>query len=100
MIGALSHVKEAGLGEAMEGLKVIIGDPPEKEVASGKTLFFGKCSEHLTRSGPHLPGCPPREEEALRAICQLSCVDANEVISSRDRRRHQIWEATKVNLEA
>jgi len=100
MIGALTHVKEAGFGEAMEGLKVIVGDPPEREVTSGKTLLFGKCAKRLAGIGPYLPGCPPAEEEALKAICQLSCVDANEVISSRDRMRHQIWQATKANLEA
>jgi len=100
MIGALSHVKEAGFGEAMEGLKVIIGDPPEREVASGKVLLFGKCAKHLAGFGPHLPGCPPAEEEALKAICQLSCVDTNEVISSRDRMREKTWQATKADLEA
>jgi len=100
MIGALSHVKEAGFGEAMEGLRVIVGDPPEREVTSGKVLLFGKCAKRLAGIGPYLPGCPPAEEEALKAICQLSCVDASEVISSRDRMRERIWQATKADLEA
>ena len=100
MIGALSHVREAGFGEAMEGLKVIVGDPPEREVRSGKVLLFGKCAKHLAGIGPHVQGCPPREEEAVKAVCHLCGVDANEVISSRDRMRQRIWQATKANLEA
>jgi uncharacterized protein (DUF362 family) len=99
LISALSHVREAGFLENMDGLSVVVGDPNEEDVPSEKVVLMGKCAKELSKIGRYVKGCPPKEDDMIRAICRICRVDADEVLVSKDRVRQKVWDATKGNLE-
>jgi uncharacterized protein (DUF362 family) len=100
LIAAMSYVREAGFGESMDALRIILGDPPEEEITGDKLVLMGKCTKKHAKSGPHVKGCPPREDEMITAICNVCQTDAEKVMICRDDMRRTIWESTEANLQS
>jgi len=100
-IGALKIIKGHSDGNALNELTVVMGNPEPGEVKfTDRTLLLGKCTEKMANiGGTHIKGCPPMEDDIIRAICAMSAVDADIVIESRDQDRQQKWEETRHLLE-
>lgn len=98
LVGALSAIREATYGQALEALTVILGNPTETSTTT-KTVVLGKCARHLTHLGFYVKGCPPRDDDIIRAISEVCGIDAEAVITSRNLTRERIWAATQALLE-
>jgi uncharacterized protein (DUF362 family) len=98
LVSAITYVKEAGFGQTMEGLTIVVGNPQEPATAS-KTAILGKCAEYLAHLGPYAKGCPPKEDDMIRALCQACAANAEIVMTTRDQMRHRLWESSKAALE-
>jgi uncharacterized protein (DUF362 family) len=98
LIGALSAVREAGFGAGLQDLTVLLGNCTEVGTA-GKTLVLGKCARKLARMGLYVRGCPPRDDDMVRAMGQVCGIDAVRVLASREAARERIWEETRALLE-
>ncbi len=98
LVSAITYMKEAGYGEQMKGLTVVIGDAAEAG-ASEKVVALGKCAADLKGVDAHVPGCPPKEAEMVRAIAQVCGADADAVIATMDAARKKLWDASSGALE-
>lgn len=98
LVGVLRSMKEAGYGQNMEKLTIIIGDPGEPEVTE-KVVVLGKCARELKQLGTYEAGCPPKEDNMVRALCEACHADAKQVIAARDEARHKLWESFNTLFE-
>ena len=98
LMSALFYMKQAGHGDIMEDLNVIIGDPTDPKV-TGKVAVLGKCAKDSSHLGPFSAGCPPSEDNMIWALCQVCAIDANQVIAKRNEMRSKIWESSAAILE-
>jgi len=92
MASPINYLREAGYAREMEGLTVIIGNPTWIEF-KGKTAALGDCAREFAGLGPFAPGCPPKEDDVIRALCQICGADPDRVMSFRDEARRQLWES-------
>lgn len=92
-VGALMAIKEHSNGNALDGLIVVMGNPEPSDVKfTDRTLLLGKCPEKMANlGGTHIKGCPPRDDDIIRAICGMSGVDADVVIESHYQASQQRW---------
>lgn len=93
LVSALRYVHDAGYGERMKGLTIVVGAPEEVEV-EGPVVIIGECSSECQDLGPVAPGCPPAEDDVLEAICEAVGADASLVASLRDETRQNLWDST------
>lgn len=98
LVGALSAIRDASYAYALEDLTVILGNPSETSTTT-RTVVLGKCARQLANLGYYVKGCPPRDDDMIRAISEVCNIDAEFVITSRNLARERIWEATKALLE-
>ena len=98
LVSAIMYMKEAGYHEELKGLGAIIGNPSNPKTFS-KTAVFGKCAKSLAELGEYAGGCPPKEEDMIRALCELCSADFELVIATRDEARRNLWESSKALLE-
>jgi len=94
LVTAIRYVHDAGYGERMKGLSIVVGAPEEFEV-SGKVAVVGECSETYEGYGPMAPGCPPAEDDVVTALCEACDADPSLVLSLRDENRCSMWESTQ-----
>ncbi len=94
LVSAIIYMKEAGYGEELKGLDAIIGNPEDPET-SEKTAVFGKCAKEFAELGEYAGGCPPKEKDMIRALCELCSADFERVIATRDEARHNLWDSSK-----
>jgi len=93
LVSAVRYVHDAGYGERMKGLSILVGAPEEIEL-DGPAVIIGECSRDYEECGPIASGCPPAEDDVLEAICDAIGADASLVMSLRDENRRQIWDST------
>jgi Ni,Fe-hydrogenase III small subunit len=98
LIGALSAIREAASVSALYDLTVILGNPTETSTTT-KTIVLGKCARKLAHLGYYVKGCPPRDDDVIRAISKVCGLDAESVITSRNLARERTWAATQALLE-
>jgi len=98
LIGALSAIREAACVSALNDLTVILGNPTETSTTT-KTIVLGKCARKLAHLGYYVKGCPPRDDDVIRAISKVCGIDAEFVITSRNLARERTWAATQALLE-
>ncbi len=97
LISALSAVREFAREHTLQDVTVILGNPTKPE-ATDKTIVLGKCARRLARLGLYVRGCPPHDEEMIKALCDVCGLDADAVIASRNSSRAKKWEETKAAL--
>jgi len=98
LVSAIIYMKEAGYGKGLKDLTVIIGNPSTPKV-TGKAAVLGKCAKDFKELGHYLSGCPPKEEDIIRALCEVCTADYKRVIATRDKARHKLWESSSALLE-
>jgi uncharacterized protein (DUF362 family) len=98
LVSAILYMKESGYNEELKHLSVILGNPTNPG-GSAKTAIFGKCAKGFEEFGEYVGGCPPKEEDMIRALCDLCSADYNRVIATRDEVRRNLWESSKDLLE-
>jgi len=98
LVSAITYMKQAGYGERMQGLTVVIGDAPYPET-SEKVVALGKCAAGLRGRCVHVGGCPPKEAEMVAAIAQVCGADPEAVMVAMDAARKKLWDDSKSNLE-
>ncbi len=99
LVTALTYLDKAGCSPEMNGLHVVVGDV-EEVVPVPRLAVLGRCAAAYAGLGVYAPGCPPREEEVLRALCQACSVDAQRVLQERDRARERMWSDSRGHLES
>jgi len=92
MASPINYLRKAGYGREMEGLTVIIGNPTRVEF-KGKTAALGDCAGEFAALGSFAAGCPPKEDDVIRALCQMCGADPDRVMAFRDEARRQLWES-------
>ena len=92
LVSAIRYMKEAGYGQEMEELTVIIGNPAKPNVTR-RTAVLGKCAKNFARLGSYAAGCPPKEDDMIRVLCDVCAVDPDRVMSTRDEVRRKLWES-------
>ena len=97
LVTALRYLDEAGYSPELHGLHVVIGEVEQVEPAS-RLALLGKCTRNHAGLGVHAAGCPPREEEVIRVLCEACGADVVKVLDARDRARKQLWESTRKEL--
>jgi len=98
LVTALSYVKQAGYGQMLENLTIILGNASEPKT-TGKTTVPGTCAQELSHLGLYAAGCPPREDSMIQAICEVCGADAAWVMTTRDEARRKLWESSDALLE-
>ncbi len=94
LVSALSYMHQAGYGEQMKGLTLVVGEPEEDIELEGNVAVIGGCSEAFEEAGPLAPGCPPAEDDVLAAICDAVGADCSLVMAVRDGKRREMWDST------
>jgi uncharacterized protein (DUF362 family) len=96
LMGALMAVRQFSNVDALNELVFIIGSPEIKEdTVQDKTVVFGKCASKLAHLGSFAKGCPTMGDDMIRVICRTAGIDADSIISSRNRNRDQKWGDTR-----
>lgn len=98
LVSAITYMKQAGYGEQMKGLTVVIGNaadagPTEKVVA------LGKCAAEVKGACAHVPGCPPKEDAMVRAIAEVCGADPEAVMVTMAASRKKLWDTSSSALE-
>ena len=99
LVTALTYLDKAGYSPEMHGLHVVIGDVPEVEPVP-RLALLGRCASAHAALGVYAPGCPPREEEVVTALCEACRVDKARVLDVRDRVRDEMWKQSDRELES
>lgn len=97
LVSAIIYMKEAGYEKALEDLTVIIGNPTAPTV-TGKAAVLGKCAKDFEHLGHYTSGCPPTEEDMIRALCDVCAADEGRVLAIRDEARRKLWESSDAIL--
>jgi len=96
LVSAITYMKQAGYGEQMKGLTVVIGNAAE---ASGdKVVALGKCAAELQGADAYVKGCPPKEDAMVRAIAEVCGVDAEAVMATMADSRKKLWDTSSSAL--
>ena len=93
LVSAIRYLHDAGYGERMKELTIVVGAPEEAEL-SGKVVVVGECSAEYEECGPMALGCPPAEDDVLTALCEAVGADESLVMSLRDENRRRMWDET------
>jgi hypothetical protein len=98
LVSAVRYVHDAGYGESMKDLTILVGAPEGVEI-EGAVVVIGECSAVYEESGPMALGCPPAEDDVLTVICDAIGADASLVMTVRDENRRRMWDATSENVK-
>lgn len=93
LVSAIRYMHDAGYGEQMRDLTIVVGAPEDIEL-EGKVVVIGECSQDYEDAGPFAPACPPAEDDVLTAICDAVGADASLVMTVRDENRRRMWDST------
>lgn len=100
LLGALFAIRKFGQDYALDDLTIILGNPsPDEIVAKAKTVVFGKCAKNLAHFGTYLKGCPPMSNDMIQAICEISRINGDSVITYRNQDRQRRWRETRPLLK-
>ena len=92
LVSAITYMIEGGQAKKLQDLTVIIGNPSDP-VVTDKTAALGKCSKEFSDRGIYAAGCPPREQDMIRALCEACAADYDRVIATRNEMRRKLWES-------
>jgi len=98
LVSAITYMKQAGYGEQMKGLTVVIGNAVDVR-AEGKVVALGKCSADVKGVDAHVAGCPPKEDEMVRVLCEVCGVDARKVRGAMAGERKKLWDSSSGALQ-
>jgi len=98
LIGALAAIKGAGYEQALEALTIIMGNPSTPSTTT-RTVVLGKCAQRLASLGCHVKGCPPHDDDMIKAIGKVCGIDTEFIIASRNQAREKMWAETRALLE-
>ena len=98
LVSAITYMKQAGYGDQMKGLTVVIGNAPDVGTTD-KVVALGKCAVGLHGSVAHVGGCPPKEREMIAAIAQVCGADPEAVMVEMEQARKKLWDASSSALE-
>ncbi len=98
LVTAIRYVHEAGYGERLKDITIVVGNPEEVEV-SGTIAVVGDCSEAHEGRGPMASSCPPAEDDVVAALCEACGADPSLVLSLRDENRRTMWDSTSHLIE-
>ena len=93
LVSAVRYVHDAGYGESMKDLTILVGAPEDVEI-EGAVVVIGECSSVHEETGPMASGCPPAEDDVLTVICDAIGADASLVMTVRDENRRRMWDST------
>jgi uncharacterized protein (DUF362 family) len=97
LVSAIRYMHDAGYGEQMRDLTIVVGAPEDIEL-EGNVVVIGECSQEYEESGSFAPACPPAEDDVLTSICEAVGADASLVMTVRDENRRRMWESTSQNV--
>ncbi len=98
LVSAVTYMKQAGYGEQMKGLTVVIGNAEDVQ-AKRKVVALGKCAAGVAGVDAHVPGCPPKEDEMVRVLCEVCGVGAQKVKQTMAGERKKLWDSSSGALE-
>ncbi|MBN1151813.1 MAG: DUF362 domain-containing protein [Dehalococcoidia bacterium] len=98
LVSAITYMKQAGYGEQMKGLTVVIGNAADAGAAD-KVVALGKCAADLKGATAYVPGCPPKEDAMVRAIAEVCGADSETVMATMAESRKKLWETSSPALE-
>lgn len=98
LVSALTFVRQAGHGDQMVGLTVVMGDAADTR-AGDKVVALGKCAAEWPEATVYVAGCPPKEAEMVRAIAQACGVDPEVVMTTMEGARKNAWDSSSHLLE-
>ncbi len=98
LVSAITYMKQAGYGDSMKGLTVVIGDAADVK-AEGKLVALGKCAAGVAGADTHVPGCPPKEDAMIRALCDVCDADPEVVMATMSEARKKLWDDSSSALE-
>lgn len=93
LVGALRYMKEAGFGEKMTDLTIIIGNAASPK-ATEKVVVLGRCASNCAQLGTYESGCPPEEAKIISALCEACRADFDYVIAVRDKVSRKLWDSS------
>ncbi len=93
LVSSILHIHNAGYGEQMKDLTILVGAPEDVEV-EGNVVVVGECSQDYEQCGSMALGCPPAEDDVLIAMCDAIGADSSLVMAVRDENRRVMWDAT------
>jgi hypothetical protein len=91
-------MNEAGYEKALEDLTVIIGNPGDPKI-TGKSAVLGKCAKDFEHLEYYAAGCPPKEEDMIRALCEVCAADKDRVLATRNEARRKLWKSSDALME-
>ncbi|MBN1152114.1 MAG: DUF362 domain-containing protein [Dehalococcoidia bacterium] len=98
LVSAITYMKQAGYGDKMKDLTVVIGNATDVE-STGKVVSLGKCAAGLSAADKHVPGCPPKEDAMIRALCDVCEADPEVVMATMADARKKLWDDSSSALE-
>jgi uncharacterized protein (DUF362 family) len=98
LVSAITYMKEAGYGEQMRGLTVVIGNASDAG-STEKVVALGKCAADLKGADAYVRGCPPKEDAMVRAIAEVCGADADAVMATMAEARKKLWDRSSSALE-
>ncbi len=99
LVSALRYMHDAGYGERMKQVTIVVGGPEDVEI-EGPAVVIGQCCEAFEDCGPFAFGCPPAEDDVLTAMCEAVGADASLVMSLRDENRRRMWDESSALINA
>jgi uncharacterized protein (DUF362 family) len=99
LVSALRYMHDAGYGERMKQVTIVVGGPEDVEI-EGPVVVIGQCCEAFEDFGPLAFGCPPAEDDVINAMCEAIGADASLVMSLRDENRRRMWEESSALINA
>ena len=91
LVSALTFIKQSGYGEQLQGLTVVIGDATRIE-ATGKVVALGTCAAGYPDASAWVAGCPPKEDDMVRALAGACGADADVVLATMEAARKSVWD--------
>ena len=75
MISTFIYLDQAGFGDRLKELTLILGTPDEVPPGSGTPVVVGKCARAFREAGVFVPGCPPHGMAITRGACEALGID-------------------------
>jgi hypothetical protein len=79
MVSTFIYLKEAGFGDRLADLTLIMGTPDELPEMCGTPVVVGKCARAYRHRGVYVPGCPPHGIAITDAACEALGLDSKAV---------------------
>jgi uncharacterized protein (DUF362 family) len=98
LVSAITYMKQAGYGDKMKDLTVVIGNATDVE-STGKLVALGKCAAGLEGADKKVAGCPPKEDAMIRALCEVCSADPEVVMATMANAREKLWDGSSSALE-